>query len=112
MEKKPVKLNALQSKTLMLLQLLARDPDSSSPVGDSGEGRITRLPHAHGNHMHVGQYVVASRDASGLANKSVWTALSRKGLVRDNFEEEIILTPDGLNFSTGLEKNFAAASDH
>jgi len=111
-EKKPVKLNALQSKTLMILQILAQNPDSSSPVGESGEVRITRLPHAHGNHMHVGQYVVASRDASGLANKSVWAALSRKGLVRENWEEEIILTPEGLNFRTGLEKNFASASDH
>src|SRR5690606_40220298 len=96
----------------MILQLLAKSPDSSSAVGDSGEVRITRLPHGHGNHMHVGQYVVASRDASGLANPSVWVALNRKGLVRGNPEEGIILTPEGLSYSTGLEKNFASASDH
>lgn len=112
MEKKRIKLNALQSKTLALLQILARDADSSSPAGDNGDIRITRLPHAHGNHMHVGDYTVLSRDASGLNNKSVWTALSRKGLVRENWEEEILLTAEGLNFSTGLEDKFLTASDH
>lgn len=112
MEKKRIKLNALQSKTLILLQILARDPDSSSPAGEKGDIRITRLPHAHGNHMHVGDYVVASRDASGLNNKSVWIALSRKGLVRESWENEIILTAAGLEYSTGLEKNFMTASDH
>ena len=38
--------------------------------------------------------------------------LATEGLVRENWEEEIILTPEGLNFRTGLEKNFASASDH
>ena len=112
MEKKQLKLNALQSKTLVLLQMLARDPDSSMPVPESDDIRITRLPHAHGNHMHVGDHVVAAKDASGLYNKSVWAALCRKGLVGENWEEEIILTAAGLTFSTGLEKNFLAASDH
>lgn len=112
MEKKRIKLNALQSKTLILLQILARDPDSATPAGDNGDIRITRLPHAHGNHMHVGEFVIATRDATGLDNKSVWTALNRKGLIRDNWEEEIILTAEGLAFSTGLEKKFLTASDH
>ncbi|MEX1036087.1 MAG: hypothetical protein WDZ54_09030 [Sneathiella sp.] len=112
MEEKRIKLNALQSKTLTLLQILARDPDSSSPEGDNGDVRITRLPRAHGNHVHVGEYVVASRDASGLNNKSVWAALCRKGLVGDNWEDEIILTAKGLSHSTGLEKKFVSASDH
>jgi hypothetical protein len=109
---KRIKLNALQSKTLMLLQILARDKDSGAPTKDSGDVRITRLPHAHGNHMHVGEYVVSSRDASGLSNPSVWTALSRKGLVRENWEEEIVLTAEGLAYSTGLESKFLSASDH
>lgn len=112
MEKKRIKLNALQSKTLILLQILARDPDSATPAGDNGDIRITRLPHAHGNHMHVGEFVIATRDATGLDNKSVWTALNRKGLIRDNWDEEIILTAEGLAFSTGLEKKFLTASDH
>ncbi|WP_202526102.1 hypothetical protein [Sneathiella litorea] len=114
MEKKRIKLNSLQSKTLVLLQVLARDPDSASPAGNGNEGdiRITRLPHAHGHHMHVGDYVVSSRDASGLNNKSVWTALSRKGLVRENWEQEIILTKQGLDFVTGLGDKFLTATDH
>ena len=112
MGKNRVKLNALQSKTLVLLQILARDSDSSSPAEGNGDIRINRLPHAHGNHMHVGEYIVSSRDASGLNNKSVWTALSRKGLIRENWEEEIVLTAEGLAFSTGLEKKFLSASDH
>ena len=112
MVEKRIKLNALQSKTLTLLQILARDPDSSTPEGDAGDIRITRLPHAHGNHMHVGEYVVASRDASGLSNKSVLVAFCRKGLVKENWEDKIVLTPEGLSFSTGLENKFVSASDH
>ncbi len=109
---KPVKLNPLQSKTLVLLQILAKDPDSSSPVEGSQDIRITRLPHAHGNHMHVGDFVVSSKDASGLTNPSVWIALARKGMIRDNWSDEIMLTGQGLAFSTGLEDRFLSVSDH
>ncbi len=109
---KRIKLNALQSKTLVLLQILARDTESSVPVEGTKDVRITRLPHAHGNHMHVGVFVVSSKDASGLTNKSVWTALARKGLVRDSWEQEILITPEGLAFSTGLESKFVEMSDH
>jgi hypothetical protein len=109
---KPMKLNALQSKTLVLLQLLAKDEDSSARVDGSKDIRITRLPHAHGSHMHVGAFVVAAKDASGLNNKSVWVALARKGLVGENWADEIILTPEGQAFSTGLEDKFVAPSDH
>ncbi|WP_373086159.1 hypothetical protein [Sneathiella sp.] len=111
-EMKRIKLNALQSKTLMLLQLLARDPDSSTAVPDSEDIRITRLPHGHGNHMHVGDFVVSTKDANGLSNKSVWTALARKGLVRENWDTDIILTPAGVAFTTGLDGRFLATSDH
>jgi len=109
---KSAKLNPLQNKTLIILQILAKDPESSTALNESNDRKITRLPHAHGNHMHVGEFVVSSKDASGLTNKSVWVALARKGMVRENWEEEIILTAEGLAFSTGLEKNFASPSDH
>ncbi|WP_025898274.1 hypothetical protein [Sneathiella glossodoripedis] len=113
MAKKPkVKLNPLQSKTLALLQVLAKDPDSSMPVPDSDDIRITKMPHAHGNHMHVGEFVVHSKDASGLENPSVWVALARKGLVRDTYPQEIIITAIGLAHSTGLEDKFMSVSDH
>lgn len=111
-KQKPIKLNSLQSKTLILLQKLAEHPESSSPVEGSEDVKITRLPHAHGNHMHVGDFVVASKDASGLSNKSVWIALVRKGFLRENWEEEIVITADGLAFSTGLEDKFMSVSDH
>lgn len=109
---KSVKLNPLQSKTLVILQILANDPESSAELDESNDRKITRMPHAHGNHMHVGEFVVSSKDASGLTNKSVWVALARKGMVRENWEEEIILTAEGLAFSTGLEKHFVSPSDH
>lgn len=109
---KKIKLNPLQSKTLVLLQILARDADSSAPVSESDDIRITRLPHAHGNHMHVGAYTVSSKDASGLTNEAVWVALSRKGLVRENWQEEMVITAQGLAFSTGLANKFINASDH
>ncbi|MCR9213131.1 MAG: hypothetical protein NXI13_05395 [Proteobacteria bacterium] len=109
---KKMKLNALQSKTLVLLQILARDEESSAPVEGTENVRITRLPHAHGNHMHVGEFVVSSKDASGLTNKSVWIALARKGLVQEGWEQEIQITPEGLAFSTGLESKFVEMSDH
>ncbi|MEH6525977.1 MAG: hypothetical protein V7723_07870 [Sneathiella sp.] len=109
---KKIKLNPLQSKTLVLLQILARDADSSAAIAESNDIRVTRLPHGHGNHMHVGQYVVAAKDASGLDNPAVWTALSRKGFVRENWQTEIIITAAGLAFSTGLESKFVSTSDH
>lgn len=106
------KINALQSKTLVLLQVLAKDPDSSEAISNSEDVRITQLPHGHGNHMHVGQFVIASKDASGLSNPSVWTALARKGLVRETYPQEIVITAEGLAFSTGLEDKFMSVSDH
>ncbi|MEH6402561.1 MAG: hypothetical protein V7750_04265 [Sneathiella sp.] len=114
MSKNPIriKLNSLQSKTLAILQQLAKHPDSSEPVADSASIRITKMPHAHGAHMHVGDVVVSAKDASGLSNKSVWIALQRKGLVEENWEQEIIITSEGLALSTGLEDKFMNASDH
>lgn len=110
--KNTVKLNSLQKKTLILLQKLAIHPDSSQTLEGSEDVKITRLPHAHGNHMHVGDFVVSSKDASGLDNKSVWVALARKGLIRESWEEEIVVTTQGLAFSTGLEDKFMSVSDH
>jgi hypothetical protein len=41
---------------------------------------IHTLPHAHGD-FHVGLAVVSVRDATGLGNRSVLSALARKGLL-------------------------------
>ena len=112
MVSKKIKLNPLQSKTLVLLQVMARD-ESASMEGDTAEERrIVSLPHAHGSHMHVGEFVVSAKDASGLTNPAVWKALARKGFVKDNWPNEMVITQAGLEFSTGLEDKFMSVSDH
>ena len=98
----PLGLNALQLKTLTLLQQLARVPDYSRPGDDNDTVVLTRLPHPHGDHFHLGDAVVASRHASGLANPAVWAALERKGLVRSLEKGGAALTPLGLDYPTGL----------
>ncbi|NKB49395.1 MAG: hypothetical protein GKS02_08515 [Alphaproteobacteria bacterium] len=107
----PLRLNKLQSRTLALAQVLANDPGSSRRDDVSGEVTLTNLPRPHGDHVHVGEYVVASRDASGFANPAVWVVLARKGLTRTD-PMGVTLTPDGLNYDTGLSDRFAKASDH
>ena len=99
--KNPLGLNHLQLKTLTLLQALAEaDP---GPIDEaSGEMVLDQLPHAHGDHFHVGHHVVGARDATGLANRAVWVALERKGLARAlAFPHAIALTKAGRDYDTG-----------
>jgi hypothetical protein len=98
----PLQLNALQLKTLTLLQELARLPAFSRPADEAGDVVIAGLPQLHGDHFHLGDAVVASRDASGLANPAVWAALERKGLVRSLVKGGAALTALGRDYSTGL----------
>jgi hypothetical protein len=98
----PLQLNVLQLKTLTLLQELARLPAYSRPGQAPGEVVITLLPQAHGDHFHLGDAVVAARDATGLANRAVWVALERKGLVSRLAEGGVALTAEGLAYATGL----------
>lgn len=107
-----IKLNKLQNRTLALLQELAQDPDTAIADEASGEVTIAHMPHAHGDHMHIGRFTVSSRDASGFTNPAVWTALERKGLARGNFPISITLTKTGLDFETGLLQPMAEESDH
>lgn len=108
----PKKLNALQARTLVLAQILAKDPNSGRIDEETGDATILRIPHAHGDHVHVGKFVVSGRDASGFNNPSVWVALARKGLVREGYPASIVLTPEGLAYDTGLGHNFVEESDH
>lgn len=109
-KKNPLGLNALQLKTLTLLQEIARL--ENTPVeGEEGAFLITRLPHAHGDHFHLGHYVVAGRDATGLQNQAVWVALGRKGMVRQD-PKGAILTPAGMGYDTGLREAILHGSDH
>jgi hypothetical protein len=96
----PLNLNALQLKTLVLFQELARHPELSTASAETGEVLLTRFPHAHGDHMHVGSKMVAAKDATGLGNPAVWTALERKGLVKGSFPVALRLTKEGLAYDT------------
>jgi len=109
-KKNPLKLNKLQLRTLALAQVLARDEGSAEAMGD--EVTIRHLPHAHGDHVHIGSFTVSARDASGFANPAVWLALTRKGMVRDAGQAGVTLTAEGLAYDTGLADQFAVPSDH
>jgi hypothetical protein len=118
-KRNPLNLNALQLKTLTLLQELARiagkpaasDPETETESAAAGIA-ITELPHAHGDHFHLGEAVVASRDATGLRNPSVWAALERKGLIRPRLPEAVILTPLGQEYETGLRDTILHRASH
>ena len=112
-KKNPLGLNALQLKTLTLVQALARLPDIGSPDDqEPGAIRIDRFPHPHGNHFHLGNAVVASKDASGLFVAGVWAALARKGLTRGDAESGATILPAGLAYDTGLADQILHSSDH
>ncbi|MBO0737841.1 MAG: hypothetical protein J2P48_14905 [Alphaproteobacteria bacterium] len=99
----PLHLNRLQLKTLTLLQELARLDEYSRP-GDEPGSVVIRPPDPHGDHFHLGDAVVAMRDASGLRNPAVWVALERKGLIRSMYPNEAVLTSRGLGYTTGLRE--------
>ncbi|MBF0325162.1 hypothetical protein [Magnetospirillum moscoviense] len=107
----PLKLNPLQSKTLVLFQELARSDETSNTL-ESGDKVLTTLPQPHGNHFHVGRKVVMTADATGLANQAVWVALERKGLIRGTFPYALTLTKAGQDYDTGLADKILHGSDH
>jgi hypothetical protein len=107
----PAKLNPLQLKTLTLLQAIARIPDASSPTPD-GDVAITAFPHAHGDHFHLGDATVSARDATGLENQNVWSALARKGLIKCEWPHQIALTPAGVAYDTGIADQILHSGGH
>jgi hypothetical protein len=109
-KRNPLGLNTLQLKTLTLLQELAQLADYSR-AGEDGGVELTRLPDPHGDHFHLGEGVVASRDATGLRNPAVWMALERKGLVRST-PPTAILTVLGRDYDTGLRRQILHVTDH
>ena len=108
----PLRLNNLQLKSLTLLQMLAAEEGFSRPGPREGEVTITRLPTPHGDHFHLGPYVLESREAGGLGNPAVRKVLSRKGLVRQFGEGGLAVTPAGMGYDTGCELNTLRPSDH
>jgi hypothetical protein len=111
-KKNPLNLNALQLKTLTLMQELARYPELSTTDAATGEVFLSQLPRAHGDHFHVGRRVVMSKDATGLTNQAVWVALERKGLIRSAFPMAVTLTAAGLEYATGMRDAILHGSDH
>jgi hypothetical protein len=109
-KRNPLGLNALQLKTLTLLQELARLPAYSGPAEEAGI--VVRPPDPHGDHLHLGDSVVATRDASGLRNPAVWVALERKGLIRSMYPRGAVVTPLGLDYETGLRETMLHKSGH
>lgn len=110
-KKNPANLNALQLKTLTLFQALAK-MDQAKPGSEEGSIRVDRLPHAHGDHFHLGAHLVMGRDATGLQNPSVWVALERKGLIKSEFPYALEITPSGLTYETGLAEEILHSSGH
>lgn len=101
-KKNPLKLNNLQLKTLTVLQALA-ETDLATADAETGKVTISSLPNPHGNHFHIGDRVVLTRDATGLHNQSVWAALARKGLLAEAvFPMYLTLSTEALGYDTGL----------
>lgn len=108
----PKKLNALQAKTLTILQVLGSSDATCQREPETGRPFITNFPDAHGHHFHVGAYVVAGADATGLRNEAVWVALQRKGLAESRYPFGILLTEEGIAYDTGLKSAILHGSDH
>jgi len=108
----PLKLNTLQAKTLVLFQALARVQGAGTVGPGPGEVTIQRLPDAHGDHFHLGNAFVMAKDATGLHNKSVWNALTRKGLARADWPNAIVLTTEGLAYDTGIDREILRLTPH
>jgi len=108
----PLKLNPLQLRTLTLLQAMMRLPDVSKLGPGEGEITIERFPQAHGDHFHLGEWVVRGSDATGLYNEKVWHALDRKGVARADWPHSITLTKDGIHYETGLVHEILRGGGH
>ena len=111
-KKNPLKLNALQLKTLVLLQQMARSPNHAQPGDEDGSVFVSNFPQAHGDHFHVGDAVVLARDASGLSNPNVFAILERRGLLRSMFPMGAMLSAEALAYETGLADKVLHRADH
>jgi hypothetical protein len=108
----PKKLNALQLKTLAILQAVAADRNLASPPDEAGQVTINGLPHIHGDHFHIGKAVVRAKDATGLGNQNVFNALVRKGLLVGGAGGRPVLTVEALTYDTGAAGSVIHGADH
>src|ERR1043165_7245613 len=111
-KKNPLNLNRLQLRARRLCQDRARIAGFPKPADEPGHVMITGMPHPHGNHFHLGNYVLASKDASGHANEAAWIALERKGLVKSHYPLACVLTPAGIAYETGLKNEILHEAHH
>ena len=111
-KRNPLNLNELQLKTLTLLQELARLAGKPAAEDEPGGLAISQLPNPHGDHFHLGEAIVAARDATGLRNPAVWAALERKGLIRPKLPQAVILTARGQQYDTGLRETILHRAEH
>lgn len=111
-KKNPLGLNNLQLKTLTLLQELARAPETSTKDPNTGDVLLSLIPNPHGDHFHIGRKVASARDATGLHNPAVWTALARRGLAHSGYPVAITLTAAGVAYDTGLRDRILFGADH
>jgi hypothetical protein len=111
-KKNPLKLNPLQLRTLLLLQVLSQVEGAARPGPEQGEVTIGRFPPAHDDHYHLGEFVINGRDATGLYNEAVWNALARKGLAKPDWPTAITLTLDGLAYDTGMAQQVLRRAAH
>jgi len=107
-----LKLNKLQLKTLTILQALVGTEDGAAISDSATKLSIPWMPSPHGNHFHVGEYLIYTSDANGLGNISVWTALARKGLVEGLPPGPTYLTNLGVSYDTGLSTKVLHKLDH
>ena len=108
----PLRLNKLQLRTLSLAQVLTRDPNTGKLDEATGDPELLRIPRTHGDHVHVGQFVISAQEASGFSNPTVWTALKRKGLARSDNPLTMTFTAACVAYDTGLGDRFLTKSDH
>jgi len=108
----PKRLNNLQLKTLALLQEIVKHPLYADQT-DDGDYQIRMMPEPHGDHFHIGSKVVMAKDANGLANRAVHSALLRKGLI-DQLPTtgDMIVLKAALEYPTGLRDKILHGSDH
>ena len=115
-KKNPLNLNPLQLKTLTLFQALSQMEGVAKPYedpsGEPGHIMISGMPRPHGDHFHLGHYIVRAQDASGLANESVWVALERKKLIKSLFPSACVLTPSGAAYDTGIKDQVLHEGHH
>ena len=107
----PKKLNKLQLRIVILRGFA--ESDNAGPGENDGEIRFSQLPRPHGDHFYVTNGNVMTMDGTGFCNRGVWAALDRKGLMRTGvFPFTTTLTPEGLDYDTGVKEQIIHSSDH